>query len=104
MKLELVYSSPNALLVNHVRNLLAAAGVEVEMRNQYLGGGAGELPPTEAWPELWVEKSELERARRVVEEFEGEAVQTPSWRCPGCGERVEGQFTACWNCNTPRPD
>lgn len=23
-----------------------------------------------------------------------------AWTCPACGERIEGQFTACWNCGT----
>jgi predicted nucleic-acid-binding Zn-ribbon protein len=22
------------------------------------------------------------------------------WRCPQCGEKVEEQFTECWNCGT----
>lgn len=22
----------------------------------------------------------------------------PPWTCPDCGERIEGQFRACWNC------
>ena len=26
-----------------------------------------------------------------------------SWRCPSCGEGLEGQFTACWKCGARRP-
>ncbi|MGM0595154.1 MAG: DUF2007 domain-containing protein [Pseudomonadota bacterium] len=104
MNLELLYTSPNALLVSHVRNLLEVAGIEVQMKNQYLGGGAGELPPTEAWPELWVAVADYCRARAVVEEFERDDVILPSWRCAHCGERVEGQFSVCWNCGASRTD
>jgi hypothetical protein len=25
------------------------------------------------------------------------------WNCPQCGERVEEQFEACWNCSTAKP-
>jgi hypothetical protein len=25
------------------------------------------------------------------------------WTCPQCGEPLEGQFTACWQCGTARP-
>lgn len=25
------------------------------------------------------------------------------WDCPRCGESVPGNFGACWNCQTPRP-
>ena len=27
--------------------------------------------------------------------------KTP-WKCPQCGEPLEAQFEACWNCGTPR--
>lgn len=101
--MQLVYSTSNTLLVNHVRNLLETAGIEVQMKNEFLGGGAGELPPTEAWPELWVAEEDFSRAEQVIDEFQN-AESLPAWRCPKCGERVEGQFSVCWNCGTPRPD
>lgn len=102
--MKLVYSTPNSILVNHVRNLLEAAGIEVSVKNEFLGGGAGDiLPPTETWLELWVEERDYVAAKRVVEELES-TEKLPWWRCPNCGERVEGQFTVCWNCGTPRPE
>lgn len=101
--MKLVYSTSNALLVNHVRNLLEAAGIEVRMKNEFLGGGAGELPPTEAWPELWVAEEDFAAAKRIVDELE-RGSSLPAWYCPGCGERIEGQFSACWNCGTSRPE
>lgn len=101
--MKLVYTSSNALLVNHVCNLLEVAGIEVRMKNQFLGGGAGELPPTEAWPELWVDEADFARAEQVVTEFAQSDSPQPEWTCPNCGEQVEGQFSVCWNCGTPRP-
>ncbi len=26
------------------------------------------------------------------------------WTCPKCGEQVERNFEACWNCESPRPE
>jgi len=26
----------------------------------------------------------------------------PAWRCPGCGETVDGNFDVCWNCQTDK--
>jgi hypothetical protein len=26
------------------------------------------------------------------------------WTCPGCGELVEKNFAACWNCEAERPE
>ena len=25
------------------------------------------------------------------------------WTCPDCGERIEPQFTECWNCGASKP-
>lgn len=101
--MKLIYSSSNTLLVNHVRNLLEVSGIEVQMKNEFLGGAAGELPPTESWPELWVAEEDLARAQQVIDAFQ-RAEPLPTWRCPKCGELVEGQFTLCWNCGTSRPE
>ncbi|HEY9147956.1 MAG TPA: DUF2007 domain-containing protein [Gammaproteobacteria bacterium] len=101
--LKLLYTAPNALLVNHIRNLLEAAGIASRMKNEFLGGGVGELPPTEAWPELWVAVQDVPRAQQVIDELE-QGGALPLWRCANCGEEVEGQFTACWNCGAPRTE
>ena len=93
-----VYSSPNFLLVAHYRALLAAEGIPSRIRNEFLGSAAGELPPVECWPQLCVEPALEARARRAIESALAGERQVPDWTCPGCGERIEGQFTACWNC------
>jgi hypothetical protein len=100
-----VYCSDSYFLVGHLRQLLESHHIECITKNEYLLGGAGELPPTECWPELWVvEDFQYEKARELVEGF----LSTPAgseaeWRCPECGERLEGQFTACWSCGANRP-
>ncbi len=101
--MKLLYSSANTLLVNHVHNLLEAAGIDSRIKNEFLSGGAGELPPTEAWPELWVAEEDFARAQEVVDVLR-RPESLPAWRCPGCGEEVEGQFSACWNCGTARSE
>ncbi len=102
--MKLLYSSPNALLVNHVRNLLEAADIGVRMKNEFLGGGAGELPPTEAWPELWVKERDFAAAQDLLDDFlHGSEDAPPDWLCPACGERIEGQFSTCWRCGGEKP-
>jgi hypothetical protein len=100
-----VYTSQLSLMVGHLKNVLESEGIPCVMRNEYLGGGAGELPPTECWPELWVEDDvDYEKARRIVGETL-KASETPGdpWACPRCGEHLEGQFDACWHCGAERP-
>lgn len=96
--LAVVYSAPNLLLVAHHRALLESLGIPSFIRNEFLAGAAGELPPLDCWPELCVESRWEEPARRAIAAAARGADGAPDWTCPGCGERIEGQFTGCWNC------
>jgi hypothetical protein len=99
-----VYSSDDRLLVGYLHDLLTRRGIACLVRNDYLAGGAGELPPNECWPELWVvDDRDRDLARRIVHEHLAQA-DAPPWTCPGCGERIDGQFAVCWHCGCASPD
>jgi hypothetical protein len=92
-----VFRAASLLQVAHARNVLTAAGIESEMRNQYLAGALGDLPMLETWPQLWVEDPFEPAALRALEK----AATAPSgapWTCGQCGEQLEPQFTSCWRC------
>lgn len=77
------------------------------MKNDFLAGAAGELPPMECWPELWVlEDKQYQAAIAIVSAASLENLVEPAgrWICGVCGEDLEGQFTDCWKCGTSRPD
>ena len=96
-----VYSSYNATLVHHFRNLLEAEGIETAVRNVILSSAMGELPPTECEAALWVEDCDVEKAESVLKR----KPDGPEWRC-ACGETLGPQFAQCWNCGalrTPAP-
>ena len=99
-----VYSSDSFYLVGLLRQLLEDQHIKCITKNEYLLGGAGELPPTECWPELWVTDDEqVDRARSLVEAMLAIDMETATdWSCHGCGEAIEGQFSACWNCGETR--
>lgn len=99
-----VYASPDVVMVGHLRNVLEVEGIPCRLRNLDLGAAAGQLPPTECWPELWIERDEdLDRARRVIGQAREDSTgRQPSWTCGPCGERHEAQFTECWKCGRPR--
>ncbi len=97
--MAVVYSSPNFLLVAHFRALLDSRGIPSRIRNEFLAGAAGELPPLDCWPELFVEPRWEARARQLITAARHDAPRAADWACPDCGELIEGQFTACWNCN-----
>ncbi len=100
-----IYSTQDTLMLGHLRNVIKAHGIECVIRNEHLATAAGELPPIECWPELWiVDDSRYNEARALLRRALAPlgAVEKP-WKCRGCGEDVEGQFTQCWNCGANRP-
>jgi len=93
-------------MVGHLKNVLDTFGIECRAKNLDLATAAGELPPIECWPELWVLDDErVAEAEAILKKTLAplESVKKP-WRCDGCGEEVEGQFTECWNCGRSHPD
>jgi len=85
------------LQVAHARNVLIVAGIDSELRNQYLAGALGDLPMLETWPQLWVEDDWESAALRALQRAEA-APTGVSWTCPQCSEQLEPQFTSCWRC------
>ena len=65
---------------------------------------AGEVTPSVAWPELWVmDDSDFKQAQVIVnEELRTRTKHHPHWKCPKCGEQLEGQFNVCWKCGYTR--
>ncbi|KAA1189986.1 DUF2007 domain-containing protein [Pseudohalioglobus sediminis] len=101
--MKLVYTSENRFLVGNARNILAAKGIDVTLRNEHAASALGELPAFEAWPELWVVNDEdydtaCEALRHALSEK-----GTPPWRCSNCGEENDVAFDFCWCCSTDRP-
>lgn len=97
-----ICSQQNATLIWHARNILASAGIDCTLRNEFASGGVGQLSPFDAWPELWVEDRDEYRARNLLKAA-FEVADLPDWNCPRCGERIGGAFESCWNC-APDPE
>jgi hypothetical protein len=96
-----VFRAATLLQVAHARNVLLAAGIQCELRNQYLAGAMGELPMMETWPQLWVDDADERPALRALAQANAAPVGSP-WTCEDCGEELEAQFTSCWRCGHAR--
>jgi hypothetical protein len=95
----------DGVMLGYYRGILEDHGIDCMARNEFLAGAAGELPPAECWPELWVtDDADYDRARTLVAAAPPPAPQSARvWACPACGEVMEPQFTACWHCGAERP-
>jgi hypothetical protein len=77
--------------------MLITAGIQSELRNQYLAGALGDLPMMETWPQLYVDDSDEGFALSVLARGAATPAGAP-WVCLDCGEQIEPQFTQCWRC------
>jgi hypothetical protein len=99
-----VHSAPHPFVLENLRNVLQLEGIASEVRTPFLGAARGDLPATECWSELWVvDDADVTRAMAVIRSSLEPAEHTEaSWKCRTCGEQIEGQFGACWQCGAPR--
>jgi len=91
-------------MIGHLKNVLSSYGIRSVAKKIDLISAAGEIPPTECWPELWVvDDDKAARAKSLLRKTLAPlaSVKKP-WRCAGCGEEIEGQFTECWSCGRSR--
>ncbi len=88
--------APNLAIATLWADALRFEGIEAFVQRQYLGGGAGELPPDQCGPEIWIEHpQQAQRARQLL--YDLTHVAQRRWTC-ACGELVEGGFEQCWSC------
>ena len=91
-------------LANLLKERFTAEGIVCLLRNDELSTALGEIPFVECYPELWVVDDEVyPRARLLLEQWlQVTAAELTAWRCPACGELLEGQFEVCWKCGQGR--
>ena len=93
--------APNIAIAAFWVDVLNQAGIGATMQRYYLGGAAGELPPDQCLPEIWLNRDEQEdSARALLHDLQ--QVPQRRWAC-ACGELVEGGFEQCWQCGRPMP-
>ena len=93
--------APNLAIATLWADALCNEGIGASVQRQFLGGVAGELPPDQCLPEVWLTHPEQEvRARTLL--YDLQHVPQRRWLCQ-CGELVEGGFEQCWNCQALMP-
>jgi hypothetical protein len=96
-----VRQAPNLAIATLWADVLQEAGIAASVQRQFLSSAAGELPPDQCLPEVWVlHEEQLAAARALLDELL--SLPQRRWRC-ACGELVEGGFESCWNCCRPMP-
>jgi len=109
-KLIIVFAG-NISQADLVKHILEAHGIKAFLKDESLGtiapwyaapGGAGAV-------KVQVAESDVENALILIKEMSSQSLKEQTkhssgkpWRCPACGEEIEGQFNRCWKCQTSR--
>jgi hypothetical protein len=93
--------APNIAIAALWVEALSQAGIAATVQRYYLGAAAGELPPDQCLPEVWVIHDEQEEQALVLLRDLSHVPQR-RWVCR-CGELIEGGFEQCWRCGELMP-
>ena len=93
--------APNIAIAALWVDALQQAGFSATVQRYFLSGIAGELPPDQCLPEVWLTHDHEEtRAKKLLNELQNPAQRR--WLC-ACGELVEDGFEQCWQCGLLMP-
>jgi hypothetical protein len=93
--------APNLAVATMWVDELERRGIECSIQRQFLSGVAGEIPPDQCLPEVWIRNPAQEAlARELLHDLQH--IPQRRWRCC-CGELIEGGFEQCWNCSELMP-
>ena len=99
--MQRIAQAPNSFIATLWVDALRAESIAASVQRQYLSSAAGELPPDQCLPEVWIEHDHhAEHAKQVLHHLQHLPQQR--WFC-ACGELVEGGFQQCWNCSALMP-
>jgi hypothetical protein len=93
--------APNLAIATLWVHALREDGIAASVQREFLGAAAGQLPPDQCLPEIWIEDdAQFGLAQASLRDLQ----QRPQrrWHC-GCGELVEGGFEQCWQCGAMMP-
>jgi hypothetical protein len=89
--------APNLALATLWADMLSNMGIAANVQRAYASSIAGEIPPDQSLPEVWVaDAAQHARALSMLDEWRHAPHRR--WACLACHEIVEGPFEQCWNC------
>jgi hypothetical protein len=95
-------TAPNIAIATLWADMLTAGGVAASVQRYFASGIAGEIPPDQALPEIWIaDDAQLAAARLLLAELQHPPRRR--WVCPACAEAIDGPFEQCWSCGATMP-
>jgi len=94
--------APNLAIATLWADMLRQAGFDATVQRAYASSIAGEMPPDQCLPEVWImDDAQVAAARALLPQLR----EAPwrYWVCPSCHEHIDGPFDQCWSCGTAMP-
>jgi hypothetical protein len=104
--MEKFYTDYNQVKVREIKAMLDEANITCFIKNEFIQGASGEIPPHETLPEIWlVDGQWRSKAQQLVDALEEDLANASDvdWQCINCNEVNEGQFMMCWQCQHQKP-
>ena len=98
-----VFSHENLAIVHSAKSLLKLNNINCFLKNEFhaSGGHVGcEAVPIELWV---VDDEQQEKAITLIEDELAPDEEGSDWQFANCGEKNNGYFETCWNCQQPAP-
>ena len=86
---------------------LAAEAIDSELAGSVTADTLAYLGSATGGVRLLVKEQDTARAEQILESIgrqRSEPARLPEWRCPACGEDVDGAFDLCWSCGELKPE
>lgn len=101
-RMKRLTTAPNIAIATLWADMLTSGGILATVQRYFASSIAGEIPPDQALPEIWIDDAaQYDAARRLLDELRHPPRRR--WVCPGCRESIDGPFEQCWNCGAPMP-
>ena len=95
-------TAPNLAIATLWADMLSHGGVAATVQRQYASSAAGEVPPDQTLPEVWVQDAaQFDQAKQLLYELRHPPHRR--WVCTSCREQIDGPFEQCWNCGAAMP-
>jgi hypothetical protein len=96
-------SAPNLAIATLWADMLRQGGFDTTVQRAYASSIAGEMPPDQCLPEVWVmDDEQFQDAATLLDQLRHGPHR--HWVCPACHEQVDGPFEHCRNCGAAMPE
>jgi hypothetical protein len=95
-------TAPNIAIATLWADMLTGGGIAASVQRYFASSIAGEIPPDQALPEVWItDETQFDAAQSLLHELRHPPHRR--WVCPACREQINGPFEQCWNCGAAMP-